>query len=93
MYQKGDIIDNFFFGVKGVFCFVIPEHKNIMYGVIDPVRSNLQRSKRKRVMQYFGCEDSIVNTTALVHDRINIDDCFKFSRNGINGLHKRFFTV
>ena len=41
MYQKGDIIDNFFFGVKGVFCFVIPEHKNIMYGVIDPVRSNL----------------------------------------------------
>ena len=44
-------------------------------------------------MQYFGCEDSIVNTTALVHDRIQLDDCFKFSRNGLQGLHKRFFTV
>ena len=44
-------------------------------------------------MQYFGCEDSIVNTTALIHDRISIDDCFKFSNNGLQGLHKRFFTV
>ena len=44
-------------------------------------------------MQFFGCEDSIVNTTALVHDRIKLDDCFKFCNNGIRGLHKRFFTV
>ena len=44
-------------------------------------------------MQFFGCEDSVVNTTALIHDRVRIDDCFKFNKNGIIGLHKRFFTV
>ena len=33
-------------------------------------------------MSFFGCEDSIINTTALIHDRIQIDDCFKFSNNG-----------
>ena len=35
----------------------------------------------------------MVNTTALIHDRVRIDDCFKFTKNGIHGLHKRFFTV
>ena len=44
-------------------------------------------------MSFFGCEDSIINTTALIHDRIQIDDCFKFSNNGLQGLHKRFLTV
>ena len=40
MYQKGDNIDNFYFGVKGVYCFVIPEHKNVIYGVVDPAKYN-----------------------------------------------------
>jgi len=83
MYQKGDNIDNFYFGVTGVYCFVIPEHKNTIHGVVDPSKANQQKARRKRIMQYFGCEDSIVNTAALIHDRINIDDCFKFQNNGL----------
>ena len=70
LYQKGDRIDNFYFGLKGVFCFVIPEYKNIIFGVIDPLKSTLQRSKHKRILQFFGCEDSVINTTALIHDRL-----------------------
>ena len=40
IYQKGDNIDNFYFGIEGVYCFVLPEHKNIIYGVVDPIRAN-----------------------------------------------------
>ena len=45
------------------------------------------------MLQFFGCEDSVVNTTALIHDRIRVDDCFKFQENGLKDLKKRFFTV
>lgn len=51
----------------------------------------MQKSRRKRVMQFFGCEDSVINTAALVHDHMHDD--YKFSSNGIIGLQKRFFTV
>ena len=44
-------------------------------------------------MQYFGAEDSIVNTTARVHDNVKYDDCFQFSQNGLKDLRKRFFSV
>lgn len=36
LYQKGDNIENFYFGIKGILCFVIPEMRNIIYGVVDP---------------------------------------------------------
>ena len=68
LYQKGDSIDNFYFGIEGVLSFVLPEHHNMIFGVIDPARSVMQRSRLKRVMQFFGCEDSVINTTAAVHD-------------------------
>lgn len=45
----------------------------------------MQKSRRKRVMQFFGCEDSVINTAALVHDRMYEND-YKFSSNGIIGL-------
>lgn len=44
-------------------------------------------------MQYFGVEDSVVNTTARVHDNVKFDDCFQFASNGISDLRKRFFSV
>lgn len=50
MYQKGDKIDNFYFGIRGILCFVLPEQKNMIFGVIDPARSVLQKSRHKRVM-------------------------------------------
>jgi len=53
----------------------------------------LQKSSRKRLLQYFGIEDSIVNTSARVHDNINYEDCFQFANNGIKDLRKRFFSV
>lgn len=36
LYQKGDTIDNFFFGLSGIFVFVVPEFKNTLCGVVDP---------------------------------------------------------
>lgn len=56
----------------------------------------MQKSKRKRILQHFGIEDSIVNTTALLHDSQFEDDedgGFRFCENGMKGLNKRFFTV
>jgi hypothetical protein len=35
----------------------------------------------------------VINTTALIHDTLQADDCFKFKDNGIKGLNKRFYTV
>lgn len=44
-------------------------------------------------MQYFGLEDSVINTTAVIHDNIVEKGEFKFHENGMIGLNKRFFTV
>ena len=38
MYEKGDNIDSFVFGTKGIYAFVIPEQKNAIFGVVDPMR-------------------------------------------------------
>lgn len=41
VYQKGDVIENFHFGLDGIFCFIAPECKNAICGVVDPQRSIL----------------------------------------------------
>ena len=45
LYQKGDNINEFFFGIKGVFCFVIPDYKNIICGVMDPEQTIFRDSR------------------------------------------------
>ena len=42
MYEKGDLIDHFYFGIKGIFSFVIPEQRNAIFGVVDPAAVDLQ---------------------------------------------------
>ena len=39
-YQQGDIIDNFYFGLKGISAFVMSGRQNQMFAVIDPEKSN-----------------------------------------------------
>ena len=93
IYEKGDYIDNFYFATKGVFCFVIPEQRNAIYGVVDPekVQKTTKTTTKDRILQYFGIEDSIVNCTARIHDNLNYEDCFQFASNGIKDPRKRFF--
>lgn len=84
LYQKGDNIDNFYFNIMGISCFVIPEYKNIMCGIVDPQRSLMQTRKRKRIMQFCGLEDSVLQTTAIIHDNFtNVDSTFKLKENGM----------
>ena len=94
LYQKGDTIDNFYFGIKGISCFVIVGYKNIICGVVDPQGYLLQSENRRRIMQFCGVEDSVLNTSAMIHDNLTQSDSdFKFRDNGFYGLNKRFFTV
>ena len=96
MYQRGDNIEDFFFSIKGMSGFVMPEHQNKLYAVIDPEEYKKNKSKRHRrriVMQSFGIEDAIINSTAMIHDDLAKDDAFQFSRNGFKFLDKRFLTV
>ena len=80
----------FFFGLKGIACFVIPECKNNIFTVVDPLRARLQTSRRKRILQFFGCEDQVVNIIQRVHDREANQTNFKF---GTQHYTRRFFTV
>lgn len=50
MYEKGDNIDCFFFGIKGIYAYVIPEQRNAIFGIVDPGRVNMQKSRHKRLM-------------------------------------------
>jgi len=60
--------------------------------VVDPQRVNLQKARRKRLLQFFGCEDAVVNTTMALHDRLS-NTPFKFKNNGFKGPRKRHFSV
>ena len=48
MYQRGDNIEDFFFSIKGMSGFVMPEHQNKLYAVIDPEEYKKNKSKRHR---------------------------------------------
>ena len=93
-YQSGDVIDNFYFGLKGISTFVMPNDFKIC-AVIDPEKS-LIRSSSMKFFQFFGIEDSIVNHAAYIHDKKQEESNneFLFYRNGFkNSTNKRYFTV
>ena len=87
-YREGDIIDNFYFGLKGVSAFIIPrinEYDQI-FTVIDPENYYLGKEKKITVMQHFGVEDSVVNHAAIISDKkretAETKTNFTFYRNG-----------
>ena len=96
-YQAGDVIDNFYFGLKGISAYVIPQEGYRIYSVIDPEKSIDSKHKhRKQLFQYFGIEDTCVNVAALCHDdksKQDDDNEFLFSKNGFKMQNRRFFTV
>ena len=49
-YQQGDAIDNFYFGLKGLGAFVIPDRQLQMFAVIDPEKSNQLNHSKMRVL-------------------------------------------
>lgn len=89
-YQKGDLIDNFYFAVKGTSCFVATDLENAVFGVVDPV-IYLARQRGKKisnkavVLQYFGAEDMVITVAARVHDENRKHDDFSFNKNGLTG--------
>lgn len=94
-YSQGDVIDNFYFGIKGISAFVIPQENYRIFSVIDPEKSvNMKHKQRKQVIQYFGIEDISLNFAASVHDeKAKGSDDFLFSKNGFKMNNRRFFTV
>lgn len=50
IYEKGDIIDKFYFGIQGIYCFVANEQRNAIFGVVDPMHVNMQKASLKRLM-------------------------------------------
>ena len=95
-YQQGDVIDNFYFGIKGTSAFVIPQDQYRIFGVIDPEKSLVLTKHRRQIQQYFGIEDAVVNATALVHDdSVNFKEPkkFLFKKNGFKMANRRYFTV
>ena len=84
-YQVGDVIDNFYFGLKGISAFVISQEGYRIYSVIDPEKSIDSKHKhRKQLFQYFGIEDTCVNVAAICHDEKTKkdNDEFLFAKNG-----------
>ena len=95
-YQKGDLIDNFYFSIKGVGAFVMAEMNNEMFAVIDPVNYiPKRRSKRQieQVHQFFGAEDLVINVAAICHDLTRKESDFRFSKNGFRLHNRRYFSV
>jgi len=98
-YQKGDLIDNFYFTIRGVGAFVISETNNDMFAVIDPVIYLARKKKGKRVgknlsvHQYFGAEDLVINVAAICHDTTRTDADFCFKKNGFRINNRRYFSV
>ena len=92
-YEQGDVIDNFYFGLKGISAFVIPKGDQ-MFAVIDPEKSKQINHSTVRVFQSFGCEDTVVAHAAKVHDEnMTEESLFSFYRNGFKTTSKRYFTV
>lgn len=97
-YQKGDLIDNFYFQIRGVGAFVMADANNELIQIVDPV-IYLARHKHKKsakkfpVLQYFGAEDIVINVATIVHDEKISPGDFKFSANGFKHTNRRYFSV
>ena len=61
------MIDNFYFGLKGTSAFVRKDDYEI-FAIIDPEKSVEKTKIQNQHFQYFGIEDSVVNTIAISHD-------------------------
>lgn len=97
-YQKGDPIDNFYLAIRGVGAFVMSDMQNEMFSIIDPVMFTAgtrteQFQNRVSVQQYFGAEDIVINTAALIHDETRSENEFCFKKNGFRAANKRYFSV
>lgn len=96
-YQKGDLVDNFYFVIRGMGAFVIAEADNQMCSIVDPSLFIERRNNSKRagvaVLQYFGCEDMVINVAAQVHDNNRSSDDFSFAKNGFKVANRRYFSV
>lgn len=98
IYQKGDLIDNFFFCIRGVAAFVMSDLNNELIQVIDPIIYLARRKKQTNisrfpVLQYFGAEDLVVNVAAIVHDEARTESDFSFFKNGFRVKNRRYFSV
>jgi len=96
-YQKGDLIDNFYFAIKGTSSFVATDLENAVFGIVDPViflarQRGRKISRNAVILQYFGAEDMVINVAAQVHDSRREDGDFYFNKNGVVGS-LRFFSV
>ena len=70
-YTRNDVIDNFYFKIRGISAFVMPEQQNELFAVVDPdlfVKQNnaqfIEMQETFNILQYFGAEDYVINTTA-----------------------------
>ena len=65
LYSKEDEIDGFYFMIKGLAGFTLPERSGMIFGVIDPAQI-LGWQNDLRVFQFFGMEDTIFNHINLL---------------------------
>ena len=96
-YQKGDLIDNFYFTIRGVGAFVRHGEDNALVAIIDPVIYAARKRSRKlnsqvNVHQYFGAEDIVINVAAQIHDSKRRQGDFSFQKNGFV-INSRYFSV
>ena len=80
-YQRDDVVSNFYFAIRGIGAFV-SEMDNEMFALIDPesYETNIDKLDQENLktgsLQYFGCEDHVINTAAHVHDHSTSETAF-----------------